>query len=79
MFQIISTKSSKSRRMMVMPPGLLTRKTGTVLSPSQPNLHVSAVALLCRPGHMLFKFHASCYSTTALGWQLNCAEGEVNM
>jgi len=77
--QIILMRSSKSQRMTVMAPRLLTRKTGTVLSPLLPRLHVSSLALLCRQVHILFKFHASCYSTTAVGWQLESVEGEVNV
>jgi hypothetical protein len=50
-----------------------------VLSPLQPRLHVSSLALPCRQVHILFKFHASCYSTTAVGWQLESVEGEVNV
>jgi hypothetical protein len=79
MLQIILMRSSKSQRMTVMAPGLLARKTGTVLSPLQPRLHVSSLALPCRQVHILFNFHASCYSTTAVGWQLGPVEGEVNV
>jgi hypothetical protein len=60
-------------------PGLLARKTGTVLSPLQPRLHVSALALPCRQDHVVFKFYAFCYSTTAVGWQLGSVEREVNV
>lgn len=79
MLQIILMRSSKSQRMMVMAPRLPARKTGTVLSHLQPRLHVSFLALPCRQVHMLFKFRASCYSTTAVGWQLGSVEGEVNV
>ena len=79
MLQIILMRSSKSQRMTVMAPRLLAKKTGTVLSPLQPRLHVSSLALPCRQVHTFFKFCASCYSTTAVGWQLGSVEGEVNV
>lgn len=79
MLQIILMRSSKSQRMTVMALRLLARKIGTVLSPLQPRLHVSSLALPRRQVHTIFKFRASCYSTTAVGWQLGFVEGEVNV
>ena len=56
MLQIILMRSSKSQRMTAMVPGLLARKTGTVLSPLQPRLHVSASALPYRQDHKFLSF-----------------------